>query len=243
MSAGPLEHRTAVVTGAGRGIGRALAEALAAAGAAVVVSSRTAADLTAVTAAIAARGGTAEAVVADALDREEARLPVRRAVETFGRLDILVNNVGGRGGTGPDDFERLLTLNLTTAWWTTSAALPVMRARRYGRIINIGSGLSERAGASFGYTAAKHGLAGLTRALAQATGAEGITVNCLCPGWTATSGVDLAAPGARERAEAENAQRRVLDAAELGPVAVLLASPAGAAVTGQVWHVDGGWKL
>ncbi|GIF52033.1 NAD(P)-dependent dehydrogenase (short-subunit alcohol dehydrogenase family) [Asanoa ferruginea] len=253
-----LAGRVAVVTGAGRGIGRALAEALAGEGASVVVSSRTATDLAEVTAAI---GGDARAVVADALDRDQARAPVRAALAAFGRLDILVNNVGGRPGDGVDAdpwhehddlFDRLLTLNLSSAWWTTNAALPAMRERGYGRVINIGSGVADRAGASMAYTAAKHGLVGLTRSLALATGTHGITVNCLCPGWTQTSAIDwdvigarsgISGAEARDRVTADIAQRRVLDAEELGAVAVLLASDAGAAITGQVWHVDGGWRL
>jgi 3-hydroxybutyrate dehydrogenase len=127
-----------------------------------------------------------------------------------------------------------------------------MRAQGYGRVINIGSGVADRAGASMAYTAAKHGLVGLTRSLALATGTHGITVNCLCPGWTQTSAIDwdiigarsgTSGAAARERVTSDIAQRRVLDAAELGAVAVLLASDAGAAITGQVWHVDGGWRL
>jgi NAD(P)-dependent dehydrogenase (short-subunit alcohol dehydrogenase family) len=259
---GRLEGRVAAVTGAGRGIGRALALALAAEGARLVVSSRTQADLDELAGQIGR--GRAVGVVADALDRVQARSPVRTAMETFGRLDILVNNVGGRVGVGSDSpdadawsehddlFDRLLTLNLTSAWWAANAALPVMRAQGYGRIVNIGSGLSDHAGASIAYTAAKHGLVGLTRSLALAAGPHGITVNCLCPGWTVTSTVDwgvvgaragVSAEEARHRAESEIAVRRALGPAELGPVLVLLASADGAGITGQVWHADGGWRL
>jgi NAD(P)-dependent dehydrogenase (short-subunit alcohol dehydrogenase family) len=259
---GRLEGRVATVTGAGRGIGRALALALAAEGARLVVSSRTQRDLDELVDEIGR--GRAVAVVADALDRLQARSPVHAAVETFGRLDILINNVGGRAGVGSDSpdadawsehdnlFDRLLTLNLTSAWWTANAALPVMRAQGYGRIVNIGSGLSDHAGASIPYTAAKHGLVGLTRSLALAAGPYGITVNCLCPGWTVTSTVDWDVVGARtgvppeeakRKAESEIAVRRALDASELSPVAVLLASEDGAGITGQVWHADGGWRL
>ena len=127
-----------------------------------------------------------------------------------------------------------------------------MRARGYGRIINIGSGASRRASASPGYTAAKHGIVGLTKQLAQDLARHGITVNCVCPGWTNTDLVSFPAIAkrsgssedeARASAEAESAQRRILEPGELGPMAVLLASPQGAGITGQVIGVDGGYRL
>lgn len=260
---GVLTGRVAVVTGGGRGIGRSLALALASHGASVVVSSRTRADLDAVVLQVHESGSDALAVVADATDPGSSRQPVTSALEHFGRLDILVNNVGGRPPDGTADgdpyscsdevFLDVLTLNLLSMWWTTSAALTPMRSQGYGRIINIGSGNSTRAGGSAPYTAAKHGVVGLTKSLAGAVAPDGITVNCLCPGWTETVHNDWATVGrrmgglsaaeARSRAESENAQHRILGPDELGPIAVLLASADGGAVTGQVVHVDGGWKL
>jgi NAD(P)-dependent dehydrogenase (short-subunit alcohol dehydrogenase family) len=260
-----LAGRVAVVTGAGRGIGRSLALALADQGALVVGSARTASDLDELVLSAEQRGGQARAVVADASDPEGAREPVRVARRDYGGVDILVNNVGGRVGpfaTGSDGdpyllddetFGYVLALNLMSGWWTTSAALPLMRERGYGRIVNIGSGLSKRAGRSVPYTAAKHGVVGMTVALAASCGVDGITVNCLCPGWTRTSHNDWAEVGKRmggispeqahQRAASENAQRRVLEPDELAPMAILLASPAGAGITGQVISVDGGWHL
>jgi NAD(P)-dependent dehydrogenase (short-subunit alcohol dehydrogenase family) len=262
---GSLAGRVAVVTGAGRGIGRALALALAAEGAAIVGSARGREDLGRLVADVVALGGRATAVVADATDARQAREPVRTAVAEFGAVDILVNNVGGRQGPFPpgrdgdpytlDDsvFDYLMTLNVTSGWWTTSEALPHMRGRGYGRIVNIGSGLSQRAGGSLPYTAAKHAVVGMTRSLALAVGHHGITVNCLCPGWTDTPHNDWVSVGARmgglpadqakARAESENAQGRILGPDELGPMAVLLASPQGGGITGQVLSVDGGWKI
>jgi NAD(P)-dependent dehydrogenase (short-subunit alcohol dehydrogenase family) len=255
-----LRGRVAVITGGGRGIGRALALRFAREGATVVVSSRTAADLDAVLDQVSADGGPKGlAVVADASDRDDARRPVTEAHDHFGRVDILVNNVGGSVGrhhdpfTGDDEsFEGTLTLNLTSAWWTTRAALPIMRDQHHGRVINIGSGAAKRAAGSVGYTTAKHALVGLTRQLAVATAEHGITVNCLCPGWTNTSLLDFeriatrngtTVEEARAVAERDNAQHRVLEPEELTGMATLLVSDEGAGITGQVISVDGGYRI
>ncbi|MBM3658145.1 MAG: SDR family oxidoreductase [Actinobacteria bacterium] len=253
--------RIAVVTGGGRGIGRATALRLAREGHAVVVSSRTQSDLDAVVAQIEADGGRGLAVVADALDRDGARRPVTAAIEAFGGVDVLVNNVGGSVGrdhdpfTMDDDtFERTLTMNLTSAWWTTSAALGGMRDRGWGRIVMIGSGAarSSTPGGRLGYTAGKHGLVGLTRQLAQATARHGITVNCVCPGWTNTSMIDWQAIAARqgvtvEEAQSEalaaNAQGRILEPEELTGMISLLVGDDGGGITGQVIGVDGGYAI
>jgi len=261
MHPSPAAGRVAVITGGGRGIGQALARRLAADGATVVVSSRTAGDLDAVVTEIAASGGEGLAVVADAGDRADARRPVQVAVERFGRIDILVNNVGGVVGrdhdpfTGTDDsFERTLTLNLTTAWWTTREALPHFRAQEWGRVINIGSGASKSSAPDtrIAYTSAKHGLVGFTRQLAYAVAPFGITVNCVCPGWTNTSLVDWSAIASRKGVDvaaaqadalAANAQHRILEPEELGGMVSLLASAEGAGITGQVISVDGGYGI
>lgn len=223
------------------------------------MSARTASQLDDVVATITARGGRASSVVADASDRQQSRWPVEQAIERYGRVDIVVNNVGGSVGRAPDPFtgdddtfEGTLVLNLTSAFWTTRAALPGMRDRGFGRVINIGSGASRRAAASLGYTAAKHGLVGYTTQLAQACGPLGITVNCICPGWTDTDLVDFdrmarakgTTPEAElERAKGESAQHRIVDPTELTGMAVLLASEDGRAITGQVIGVDGGYRL
>jgi len=258
---GRLDGRTALITGGGRGIGRSIALDMARDGADIVVSSRTLEQLQSVVAEVGALGRRGLPVVADALDRDQAKDPVRRAVEQFGRIDILVNNVGGgaplRGSQNAfshddDVFEANLALNLTSAYWTTREALPHMRDAGFGRVINIGSGYAKRSGGALAYTAAKHGLIGFTRALAHDVASAGITVNCLCPGWTNTALVDWEAMGKAYGMSAddayawrasENLQNRVLEPDELGPMAALLAAPESAGITGQVISVDGGYKV
>lgn len=250
-----------MVTGAGRGIGRAIAVRLAADGMTVVVAARTSADLTAVVTAIEEHGGHGLAVVADASTREAARAPVTEAIERFGRVDVVVNNVGGstRGNHDPFDgdehaFEDTLLLNLTSAYWTTRAALGSMRDRGWGRIVNIGSGAATHStpGGALGYTSAKHGLVGFTRQLAHHAAPHGITVNCVCPGWTNTSLIDWDSVARRRNVTVEeaqavalaaNAQHRILEPEELTPMISLLVSNAGAAITGQVIGVDGGYGI
>jgi NAD(P)-dependent dehydrogenase (short-subunit alcohol dehydrogenase family) len=256
-----LQKRICVITGGGRGIGRALAYRFAREGSVVVVSSRTSTDLVDVVDTIARSGGTASLVVSDATDPAGARAPVEEAQERYGAVDILINNVGGTVGRGhdplhvdpaDDGFERTLILNLTSAWWTTCAVLPGMQDRSWGRVINIGSGAAKGTGGSVAYTAAKHGLVGLTKQLALRVGESGITVNCLCPGWTNTSLIDweaisrrrgVTAEAAEQEASSENAQKRILEPDELAGMAVLLASDDGAGITGQVISVDGGYRL
>lgn len=255
---GQLEGKVAVITGGGRGIGEAIAVRYAAEGATVVVSSRTQSDLEATLARAQLSESRGLAVVANAMDRDDAPRPVTEAIASFGRVDILVNNVGGSVGFGDpftaegDRFERTLVLNLTTAWWTTLAALPGMRERGFGRIINIGSGAAKHTGGSLPYTTAKHGLVGFTKELAKAAAPFGINVNLLCPGWTRTSLLDFgrmaSARGTTpeeevERAESENLQHRVLNADELTGMATLLAGDDGRGITGQVISVDGGYMV
>jgi NAD(P)-dependent dehydrogenase (short-subunit alcohol dehydrogenase family) len=256
---GQLDGRVAVITGGGRGIGRAIALRYAAEGATIVVSSRTQSDLEVVVEQARVGGTEGHVVVADALDREAARRPVTEALEKFGRVDVLVNNVGGTVGrhhdpfTGDDEsFENTLVLCLTSAWWTTRAVLPAMRDQAFGRIINIGSGASKGTGGSLAYTTGKHGLVGFTKQLAAAAAPHGITVNCLCPGWTNTTLIDwerigkrdgLTSEAAEARAASTSLQNRVLEPEELAGMATLLAADDGRGITGQVISVDGGYRV
>jgi NAD(P)-dependent dehydrogenase (short-subunit alcohol dehydrogenase family) len=252
---GRLRDRVAIVTGGGRGIGRAIALGLAAEGATVAVISRSEDELDAVVADALELGGGGLALVVDCMDGPALKRGVEEAHGRLGRLDVLVNNVGGLIGEvdrlaalDHDDelFEQNLFLNLTTAYYASRAALPHMVEGGYGRVVNIGSGYATHGGGTIAYSAAKHGLVGFTRALAYQLPTE-ITVNCLCPGWTDTAMLDWAgsegAAAARAKAKAQTVQGRVLGPHELAPMAVLLAGPDAAGITGQVISVDGGYKV
>ena len=256
---GQLDDRVAVITGGGRGIGRAIAQRFAQEGAKLVISSRTEKELADVLDGAGLGPDRGLAVVADAMDAQDARRPVSEAIARFGRIDVLVNNVGGHAGGDPDPFagddsafEQTLIRTLTSAWWTTAEALPTMREQGYGRIICIGSGASTHIGGSLAYTTAKHGLVGFTRQLAAATASHGINVNLLCPGTTRTSLLDMDAIAKRwgttpeeaeQRLSADTLQQRILEPEELGGMATLLASDDGRGITGQVLNVDAGYRV
>jgi NAD(P)-dependent dehydrogenase (short-subunit alcohol dehydrogenase family) len=257
---GKLAGRVALVTGSGRGIGRAIALAYAREGAKVAITSRTRTELDEVAAEIAALGGEAFAVTADLLNGAEIKAMVEAVIAHFGQLDILYNNGGGLTGdlsrmlalTHDDDlFDRNVFLNLHSAYYATRAALPQMVKQNYGRIVFQGSGYAKVGGGLISYSAAKHGLIGMMRAMAYQVPST-ITVNTICPGWTNTSLADWESLGQcfgadpavlKAQAESENVQKRILEPEELGPMAVLVASEDAKGITGQVISVDGGYRV
>jgi 3-oxoacyl-[acyl-carrier protein] reductase len=183
-----LRGHIALVTGASRGIGAAVAVALAEAGAAVVVNYRKRAeDAEAVVAAITAKGGRAMAVAADVSQATAVTAMVEQVAAAFGPIDILVNNAGiaivrSVDELTEDDFDRTILVNLKSAFLCTQAVLPAMRARKWGRIVNITSGAARGAGAiGPHYNASKAGMEGLTRGYAARLVKEGITVNAVAP--------------------------------------------------------------
>src|SRR5437867_7575689 len=183
-----LGAHVALVTGASRGIGAAIALALAEAGAAVAVNYRERADdAEAVVAAIKANGGRAIAVAADVSQAAAVAAMVEQISAALGPVDILVNNAGmaivrGVDDLTEDDFDRTIAVNLKSAFLCTQAVLPGMRARKWGRIVNISSGAARGAGAiGVHYNASKAGMEGLTRGYAARLVKEGITVNAVAP--------------------------------------------------------------
>ena len=183
-----LGGRVALVTGGSRGIGAAVAVALADAGAAVAVNYRERAEeANKVVAAITAKGGRAIAVAADVSQGAAVKAMVEQIAKDLGPIDILVNNAGiaivrGLDELTEDDFDRTITVNLKSAFLCTQAVVPSMRARKWGRIVNITSGAARGAGAiGPHYNASKAGMEGLTRGYAARLVKDGITVNSVAP--------------------------------------------------------------
>jgi NAD(P)-dependent dehydrogenase (short-subunit alcohol dehydrogenase family) len=254
---GKLQDRVALVTGGGRGIGRAVAVAFAREGARVALTARTRGELDEACAACRAAGGQAVAVPADLSDREACRRLVPDVERQLGPVEVLVNNAGVGSSADPrplaefDDafWDLSLAVNLTAPYLLCKAVLPAMRQKRWGRILNVASVNSRLPSPhAAAYVASKHGLLGLTRALALEVAREGITVNAICPGPVHTVMNDrrVAYDAGRrgvsfeEQAGSMTLIGRRLEPEEVAPVAVYLASEEAAVVTGQGWNVCGG---
>jgi 7-alpha-hydroxysteroid dehydrogenase len=243
-----LDDNVAVVTGGGRGLGAAIAVAFAEVGADVVIASRTQSELEAVADQVRAAGRRAHVVTADLAHPEATAELAGQAVEAFGRLDIVVNNVGGTMpnallSTSTRDLKAAFTFNVATAHALTTAAAPLMLEHSGGgSIINITSTMGRVAGRGFAaYGTAKAALAHYTR-LAALDLCPRIRVNAIAPGSIATSALDIVASNDELRAPMEKAtpMRRLGEPDEIAAAAVYLASPAGAYLTGKVLEVDGG---
>jgi NAD(P)-dependent dehydrogenase (short-subunit alcohol dehydrogenase family) len=245
-----LDGRVAVVTGGARGLGRAMAEALASAGASLVLTARQLAPAEAAAQELAAATGVrALGLAADVTRSADVEALVARTLDAFGRVDILVNNAG-INIRGPieqlqeSDWDRVLDTNLKGPWLCCRAVAGPMKQRRWGRVLNVSSMLGEISlpGRS-PYASSKGGLTLLTKTLALEWARDGINVNAICPGPFATeiNRPLLDDPEARAAMEAKIPLGRWGEPAELGPVAVFLASEASSFITGATLFVDGGY--
>ena len=238
-----LEGRVAIVTGSARGIGRAIAIKLAAEGAAVVV-----ADLDGEGARkIAAELPNALAVRVDATSEQAVEAMVVQVLERFGKIDVLVNNVGAFPATTWDELDlatwrRTITLNLDTVFLCCHAVYPAMRAAGYGRIVNIASDAILAGTADLAaYVAAKGGVFAFTRALATELGQHGITVNSVAPGLTATEAVvGTEHEQYLDRSRSLQAIQRYGQPQDIAPVVAFLASEEAGWVTSSMIVVNGG---
>ncbi|WP_134724851.1 3-hydroxybutyrate dehydrogenase [Paracoccus luteus] len=252
-----LTGKTAVVTGSNSGIGLGVAEALAAAGADLVINSFTdTPEDHALAERLAADHGVAVRYIAADMSKPDQ---CRALVEKAGRCDILVNNAGIQH-VAPipefpmDKWDAIIAINLSSAFHTTAAALPMMRAAGWGRVINVASahGLTASPFKS-AYVAAKHGVVGLTKVTALEAAGEGITCNAICPGYVLTPIIEKQIPDQMQThgMTREDVIAKVMLARQpsgqfatveqIGGTAVFLCSEAAAQVTGTTISVDGGW--
>lgn len=256
-----LNGKTALVTGSTSGIGLGIAEKLAAQGANVILNGF--GDVDAPKASVLAAGKAHGVKVgyhgADMSKPAEIEAMMAYAQAEFGGVDILVNNAGIQFVAPVEEFpvekwDSIIAINLSSAFHTMRLAVPNMRAKNWGRIINLASahGLVASAGKS-AYVAAKHGLVGLTKAAALETATTGVTVNAICPGWVLTPLVQKQIDARAEKDGITQDQARVgllgekqpslqfVTPAQLGDLAVFLCSPGGDNVRGAAWNMDGGW--
>jgi len=243
-----LAGKTAIVTGASRGIGLAIARRFAAEGASVVVNHVSKApEAEAVVADIRAAGGTAEAIRADVSSSADVAALVAATLDRFGRIDILVNNAGimiteDLEHTTEDDWDRTIDINLKGAYLCSKAVIAPMKAQGEGAIINMSSnsGLYHPSAMRFTeYVVSKAGMNGLTKAMALALGPE-IRVNAICPGWIRTDMIDELDPEVHARILGETALRRWGTPDDIASSAAFLASADASFITGELLIVAGG---
>ncbi|HET9262313.1 MAG TPA: SDR family NAD(P)-dependent oxidoreductase [Vicinamibacterales bacterium] len=245
------------VTGAGRGVGRAIARRFGNLGYAVAAAGRSEALLRQLAEELTDRGSQTQVLVCDVTDRGSIRRSVAEAERQLGPIDVLINNAGVAESApfpamSDELWDRILAVNLTGTYLCTRAVIPGMFERRRGRVINIASVAGRKGFAySAAYCAAKHGVVGLTRALAIEAAPKGVTVNAICPGWLDTDmtresierivrATGRSAADARASLERMNPQRRLIDPDEVAALAVYLAGPDARGITGQTLGVDGG---
>lgn len=248
----PLAGRVAIVTGSGRNIGRAIALAFARAGSRVVINGhRDRAALDTVVDEIKREGGEAIACMADVSRDDEVANMVALARDTYGHIDIAVSNVGKRPYAAflditPDDWDDVIRTNLSAAFYLARHVVPIMRERRYGRIINISgfSGFFAHVTHRAHSVSAKFGLHGLSKAIAREFGPDGITANTVAPGmietardWSQYRHID------REKLVTDIPVRRMGLPEDIAQACLYLAGDNGGFVSGQVIHVNGGQMM
>jgi 3-hydroxybutyrate dehydrogenase len=255
-----LQGKTALITGSTSGIGRGIAEALAGQGANVVLNGFGRADeIEALRAAISGKGVAARYDGADMARPDEIEAMIRKATAEFGVIDILVNNAGIQHVAPIEEFpvdkwNAIIAINLAASFHTIRHALPAMKQRRWGRIINIASAHALVASPyKSAYVAAKHGMAGLTKTVALEVAEQGITVNAICPGYVRTPLVEKQIPDTakargltheqvvKEVLLAAQSTKQFVTIEQVASLASYLASNDAASITGAILSVDGGW--
>ena len=241
-----LAGKTAFVSGASQGIGRACALALAKMGARVALAARNEAKLEAVAAEIAAQGGEGKAFLMDVSDQTSIQTAAKAAIAHFGSVEILVNNAGITRDTlllrmKRDDWDAVMTTNLTGAFLLSQALLNPMLRARWGRIINVSSvvGRTGQAGQA-NYAASKAGLIGFTRSLAREVASRSVTVNAVAPGYIETAMTSVLDEKQREAFLSHIPLGRPGTDEEVAHAVAFLASPQAGYITGHVLDINGG---
>ncbi len=241
---GKLDGRVAIVTGAATGLGRGIAMLYAAEGADVAILDRNGPGAASAAAAIRALGRRSTSVQVDVSDEASVKAAIAAAVEALGPPDILVNNAGIATVSLLEDmqtamWDEMIRVNLSSVFFCTRAVLPHMRARQYGRIINISSQLAHKGGEGMAhYAAAKAGVLGLTRSLAYEVTRDNIAVNAICPGPLLT---DMRLPpewAAKKQNELVIGRQGRVE--EVAPTALLLATKEAAFYVGATFNPNGG---
>ena len=243
-----LDGKVAMVTGAGSGMGAAHAEILAERGAHVIVQDVDADDRAPTQAgAIAAQGGSAEAMVGDVADTPDLQAKVADAIGRHGRIDILVNNAGISGKQTPfleideDFFDRMFQVHVKGAFFASQSVIPAMREAGYGKIVNISSNFALHGGMGMAhYTSAKGALLGLTKVLAREFGPDGIRVNAVAPGLVRTPMTERLGDDGFEAFRVNVPIRRLAVPRDVAEAVAFLASPASDMITGQTVSPSGG---
>ena len=252
-----LKGKTALVTGSTSGIGLGIAIALAEQGANIMMNGFGEKD--AAIAQVKALGVEVDYHGADMSKPAEIEAMMQAAEKRFGAVDTLVNNAGIQHVANIEDFpadrwDAIIAINLTSAFHTTRLALPGMKQRNWGRIINLASvhGLVASAQKS-AYVAAKHGIVGFTKVTALETAQTGVTCNAICPGWVLTPLVQKQVDARAEKDKVSNEEAKKLLLSEKQPsgefvtpeqlaaLAVFFCSPAATQIRGVAWNMDGGW--
>ena len=236
-----MKNRVAIITGGGRGIGREVAILFASEGAKVAVTARSSDQIAKVVEEISASGGEAIGVTADVSREDDVRRIVDETMEKFGRVDVLVNNAGilepgPVASVDSESWRRVIEVNLFGTFYCTKAVTPILIEQGWGRIINMSSRSGKMGHPSLtAYCASKHGVVGLTKALAEELAPFNITVNAICPGVVET---DMVSETVKEQVG-----DKIIKPSQIADLALYLASESASSITGEAISIYGATKL